>query len=65
MDADEPMAPRSGDLLAQVARQDLDPLSVAELAARIALLEAEIARTQAKLDFASRHRSIADALFKR
>jgi uncharacterized small protein (DUF1192 family) len=44
---------------------DLDPLSVAELHARIATLEGEIVRTRAKLDHATRHRSIADELFKK
>jgi uncharacterized small protein (DUF1192 family) len=45
--------------------QDLDPLSQDELDARIAALEAEIARVRAHMEAASRHRSAADALFKR
>ncbi len=57
--------PRAGDPLALAVKTDLDPLSVAELDARIALLESEIIRTRAKRDHATRHRSVADALFKR
>jgi uncharacterized small protein (DUF1192 family) len=57
--------PRAGDPLALAVKADLDPLSVAELHARIATLEGEIVRTRAKLDHATRHRSIADELFKR
>ncbi len=63
MDADE--LPRPGDPLAALARQDLDPLSVAELEARIAALEAELARTRRKLAGATAFRSAADALFRR
>lgn len=57
--------PRAGDPLALAARQDLDPLSVAELEARVAALEAEIVRTRAKMEHAVNHRSIADQLFRR
>lgn len=57
--------PRAGDPLALAVKADLDPFSVSELMARIAALEGEIVRTRAKLDHASRHRSIADGLFKR
>lgn len=63
MDMDE--LPRPGDPLALLRRQDLDPLSVAELEERIAALEAEIARTRAKLAGATAFRSAADALFRR
>ena len=64
MEGDEPRV-RPDDLLKQLAKQDLDPLSVAELDERIALLEAEIARTRAKSERAVNHRASADALFKR
>jgi uncharacterized small protein (DUF1192 family) len=57
--------PRAGDPLMLAVKADLDPFSVTELEARIAVLEGEIVRTRAKLDHASRHRSVADALFKR
>jgi uncharacterized small protein (DUF1192 family) len=65
MDADENLPRRKDDLLAQLARQDLDPLSVDELHERIAALEAEIVRSQGKIDRAVHHRASADALFKR
>ncbi len=46
-------------------KQDLDPLSVDELQARIALLEGEIARVKAKLENAVNFRSTADELFRK
>jgi uncharacterized small protein (DUF1192 family) len=63
MDPDDAPS-RAHDVLAQLARQDLDPLSVAELGARINALEAEIARTRAKIERAVNHRASADALFR-
>lgn len=51
--------------LTLLAREDIDRLSVDELDARVALLEAEIARTKARREFAVNHKSSADALFKR
>lgn len=66
MDLDDLMPRRKGDdTLAALAKQDLDPLSVDELEERIAALEAEIARTRAKLEGARSFRSAADALFKK
>jgi uncharacterized small protein (DUF1192 family) len=66
MDTDEiAPPPRAGDPLVLAVKADLDPLSVAELNARVAMLEAEIVRTRAQIDHATRHRSIADELFKR
>lgn len=65
MDADELFPKRTDDALAALTRQDLDPLSVAELDARVAALEAEIARCRARRDAAANHRSAADALFRR
>ncbi|KUR77336.1 DUF1192 domain-containing protein [Novosphingobium sp. Fuku2-ISO-50] len=62
MDLDDRPRP-IGDLASQLARESLDHLSVDELAARIALLEAEIARTAAHRDRARSHRAAADALF--
>jgi len=60
MDADEP---RPGDPLALLVRQDLDPLSVAELDTRIAALEAEIARVRSHAARSINHRALADAIF--
>ena len=61
----EDALPRPGDLLAQLVRQDLDPLSVAELEARITALEGEIARCRQRIERAVNHRASADQLFKR
>ncbi len=57
--------PRAGDLMVLLGKQDLDPLSVAELDARLAALESEIARTKEKREKAVNHRASADAIFKR
>lgn len=66
MDLDELLPRRNaGDALNALRHQDLDPLSLEELKHRISVLEAEIARTRAKLESASAFRSAADALFKR
>ena len=65
MDADDSLPRRKTDELAALARQDLDPLSVGELAERIAALEAEIVRTRGKLATAGQVRSAADELFRR
>ncbi|CAM3278275.1 DUF1192 domain-containing protein [Sphingomonas zeae] len=56
---------RLPDALAALTKQDLDPLSVAELESRIAALEGEITRTRRHMDRAATHRASADALFKR
>jgi uncharacterized small protein (DUF1192 family) len=65
MEADENLPLRRDDPLAILVRQDLDPLSVDELEERITTLKSEIVRCEGKLAFASRHRSVADALFKK
>jgi uncharacterized small protein (DUF1192 family) len=62
-DADLPRP--KGDAASQLAREDLSPYSHDELSARIALLEAEIARVRAHRDRASAHRAAAEALFGR
>ena len=56
---------RSGDLLALLVREDLDPYSVAELDERIEALAAEIERTRAKRSSAVNHKASAEALFKK
>jgi uncharacterized small protein (DUF1192 family) len=65
MDIEDNLPLRQNDPLIAVTRQDLDPLSVAELQERIELLKGEIARSEAKIAFATSHRSAADALFKK
>ena len=65
MDLDELFPDKPDDPLKLLTKQDLDPLSVHELQARIELLEAEIARVKAKLENAVNFRSTADELFKK
>ena len=63
---DEPDLPRrKSDLLADLAREDLDKLSIAELDDRIAGLEAELVRARAKREGAAVFRAAADSLFKK
>jgi uncharacterized small protein (DUF1192 family) len=65
MEADENLPLRRDDPLAILVKQDLDPLSVDELDERIATLKSEIIRCEGKIAFATRHRSAADALFRK
>ena len=65
MDLDELFPDKPDDPLTLLAKQDLDPLSVEELRARIALLEAEIERVKTKLQNAVNFRASADELFKK
>ncbi len=65
MDSDELFPGRPDDPMALVQRQDLDPLSVDELDARIAALEAEIVRVKTRRTYAVAHKANAEALFKR
>jgi len=65
MDLDELLPKKPDDPLVALTRQDLDPLSVEELGARIAVLEAEIARAKTRIDRAVNHRANAESLFKR
>lgn len=62
---DEILAKNPDDPLAQLARQDLERLSRDELTTRIALLEAEAARSRRQIDRAARHRSYADDVFRK
>jgi uncharacterized small protein (DUF1192 family) len=66
MDADD-FLPRGGatDLLDLLEKQDLDPLSVTELEARITRLTAEIERVKLKLSTAVNHKASAEALFRK
>lgn len=65
MDMDGDLPRKADDPLTQLIRQDLGPLSVSELEARIAALEAELARTRRKIEGAVNHKASAEALFKR
>ena len=63
MDLDDLFSDKPKDPLAELARQDLGPLSVAELDERIEALTAEIARVRTHLADTAAHRAQADALF--
>ena len=65
MELDDILPKNPGDPLVLLLKQDLDPMSVEELQARIAALESEIARAKGKIERAVNHRASADALFKR
>ncbi|MEZ0495726.1 DUF1192 domain-containing protein [Sphingomonas sp. IW22] len=65
MDADDTPPRRGDDLVTRLSREDLDPLSIAELDARVAALETEIARVRAHKEKAGSHRASAEALFSR
>ncbi|MBS0504623.1 MAG: DUF1192 domain-containing protein [Proteobacteria bacterium] len=65
MDLDDLYAKSPGDPLTLLVKQDLDPMSVEELALRIQALEGEIARVKARIERSVNHRASADALFKR
>ena len=65
MEPDDPLAKRPDDPVSLLVRQDLDPLSVTELEARISALEGEIARCREKIKKAVNHRITAEALFRK
>ena len=65
MDLDDLFPDKPKEPLAELARQDLDPLSIEELTERIAALKAEIARVEAHIERVNRDRSAAEELFKR
>jgi uncharacterized small protein (DUF1192 family) len=65
MDLDELFPDKPDDPLTLLTKQDLDPLSVDELHARIAILEGEIVRVKAKLEASVSFQASAHELFKR
>jgi uncharacterized small protein (DUF1192 family) len=65
MDEDDFFSSKPQDPLTQVTKQDLAPLSIAELEERVATLKDEIARVEAHMAAASAHLSAADELFKK
>jgi uncharacterized small protein (DUF1192 family) len=65
MDLDDLFPSKPGDPLVELAKQDLDPMSVEELRARIEALKVEIARVEAHMQRAQVHRSAAEELFKK
>lgn len=65
MDLDDLFPSKPGDPLVELAKQDLDPISIEELQARIEALKAEIARVEAHMNRVQAHRSAAEDLFKK
>jgi uncharacterized small protein (DUF1192 family) len=65
MDLDDLFPDTPKDPLAELKKQDLDPLSVDELEERIEALQEEIARVEAHMNRAQTHRSAAEELFKK
>lgn len=63
-DLSNALARTKGDAASKLSAEDLAPYSQDELAKRIAMIEAEIARVQAHSQRAAKHRAAADALFK-
>ena len=64
--SEEPAEPRGfrGEALALALREDLELYSVDDLEERVALLRAEIARTEGQIDRKKASKSAADAFFK-
>jgi len=65
VDLEDLFPSKPGDPLVELARQDLDPMSVEELKARIESLKDEIDRVQAHMQRAEVHRSAAEELFRK
>jgi uncharacterized small protein (DUF1192 family) len=65
MDLEELFPSKPDDPLVALGKQDLDPISIAELHERIEALKAEIARVEAHIQRVQTHRSAAEELFKK
>jgi uncharacterized small protein (DUF1192 family) len=65
VDLDDLFPSKPGDPLVELAKQDLDPMSIEELEARVEALKAEIARVEAHMNRVQSHRSAAEELFKK
>ena len=65
MDLDDLFPSKPDDPLVALAKQDLDPMSIEELQARIEALQMEIARVKGHMQRAQSHRSAAEELFKK
>ena len=65
MDLEDLFPSKPGDPLVELAKQDLDPMSIEELKDRIAALKTEIARVEAHIQRVQTHRSAAEELFKK
>jgi uncharacterized small protein (DUF1192 family) len=65
VDLDDLFPSKPDDPLVALAKQDLDPISVEELQARVEALKAEIARVEAHMKRVQDHRSAAEELFRK
>ena len=65
MDLEDLFPSKPGDPLVDLAKQDLDPMSIEELQARIEALKVEIVRVENHMQRAQSHRSAAEELFKK
>jgi uncharacterized small protein (DUF1192 family) len=65
VDLEDLFPSKPGDPLVELAKQDLDPMSVEELQERIESLRTEIARVENHMQRAAAHRSAAEELFKK
>jgi len=65
VDLEELFPSKPDDPLVALAKQDLDPMSIEELRARIESLKVEIARVENHMKQAQDHRSAAEELFKK
>ena len=65
MDLEDLFPSKPGDPLVELAKQDLDPMSIEELKARVESLKVEIARVENHMKRAQDHRSAAEELFRK
>ena len=65
MDLEDLFPSKPDDPLVALGRQDLDPMSIEELRARIEALQVEIARVENHMKRAQDHRSAAEELFRK
>lgn len=65
VDLDDLFPSKPDDPLVALSKQDLDPMSIEELQARIEALKVEIARVENHMLKAQNHRSAAEELFKK
>jgi len=65
MTVEDDLPGKADTVLAQLLGQDLDPLSLDELEARIGALEQEIARVRLKIESSVNHKATAEALFRK
>jgi uncharacterized small protein (DUF1192 family) len=65
MDLEDLFPSKPGDPLVELAKQDLDPLSIEELKERVEALRAEIERVETHMQRVETHRSAAEELFRK